>query len=63
MTFVTDAVKFRQYSSVGSLPGKSSIIASPSPSSSESVVARVYLDTSESHVTNQYKSIIVSVAC
>lgn len=56
-------VKLRQYSSVGSLPGKLSSVTSPLPNSSESVVARVYLCSPDSHITNQYKSIIVSIAC
>ena len=59
---VTDAVKLREYSSVGSLPGKSSSTVSPMPSASESVVARVYLHADECHSTNQYKGIIVSTA-
>jgi len=57
---VTDAVKLREYSSVGSLPGKSGSISSPIPNVSDSVVARVYLHTDECHSTNQYKGIIVS---
>jgi len=57
---ITVTVKLRDYSSVGSLPGKLGSTSSPMPSSSESVVARVYLCTSDCHVTNQYKSIIVS---
>jgi len=59
MVAVPGVVKLRQCASVGSLPGKSGSLTL-SPSSSESVVARVYLHTRDCHSSNQYKSIIVS---
>jgi len=62
MTFaVVGGVKLRQYASAGSLSGKTGSVTSPLPSSSsDSVVARVYLYTTDCHTTTQYKSIIVS---
>ena len=41
------------------MPGKSGSVTSPVPSSSESVVARVYLSTDDCHRTTQFKGIIV----